>query len=112
MLSEILFAVLTALLTAGLTIAAGWYLYHRFVKQRLVDWIDRKAEELGDKLRSRVREGVHKGIRDGLSDVGSDVVKKTKQGAVRTGFGMFEDSMNLWFGPSRRKPSDKKDDDR
>ena len=99
----------TAAITSALTIAAAWFLYQRYVKQMLVSWIDRKADELGEKLKERVREGVHTGIKNGLSDVGSDVVKKTKEGAAKSGLGMFEDSMNLWFRAGKKTPKDDED---
>jgi hypothetical protein len=101
----------TAAITSALTIAAAWYLYHRYVKQILVSWIDKKAKELGDQLKDRVREGVHTGIKDGLSDVGDSVVKKTKEGAAKTGFGMIEESMNMWFGAGKKPPADKDDEE-
>lgn len=94
----------TAAITSGLTIAAGWFLYQRYVKQMLIDWIDRKAKELGEQVTERVREGVQQGIKGGVSDVGSEVVKKASEGAKKTGFGMIEESMNVWFR-SGRKPS-------
>jgi len=101
----------TAAITSGLTIAAAWFLYQRYVKQMLISWIDRKADELGVKVTERVREGVQQGIKGGVSDVGSEVVKKTKEGAAKTGFGMFEESMNTWFRAGRTPAGDKKDND-
>jgi len=99
----------TAAITSALTIAAAWYLYQRYVKQMLIDWIDKKAEELGEQVKERVREGVQIGIKDGLSDVGDSVVKKTREGAAKTGFGMIEESMNMWFGAGKKPPADKDD---
>ncbi|MDH3336208.1 MAG: hypothetical protein OER22_00915 [Gammaproteobacteria bacterium] len=107
---DLVLVLLTAAITSALTIAAVWFLYQRYLKQLLVDWIDRKADELGEKLKARVREGVHSGIKDGLSEVGGTVVKKTKESAVKSGLGMLEDSMGMWFRPGR-KSSKKKDDD-
>ncbi|MCP5092721.1 MAG: hypothetical protein GY949_17560 [Gammaproteobacteria bacterium] len=101
----------TAAITSALTIAAAWYLYHRYVKQMLVSWIDKKAVELSEQMKERVREGVHIGIKDGLSEVGGTVVQKTKEGAAKTGFGMFEDSMNMWFRAGKKSPTDKDDDE-
>ena len=77
----------------------------------LIDWIDKKATELGEQLKNRVREGVQDGIKDGVAEVGSEVVKKTKEGAAKSGFGLIEDSMNVWFGAGRKKPSGQDDDD-
>lgn len=95
----------TALITSAVTIAAAWLLYQRYVKKMLIDWIDKKADELGEKVTERVREGVQQGIKGGVSDVGSEVVKKTREGAKKTGFGMIEESMNVWFR-SGKKPDD------
>ena len=50
-------------------------------------------------------------IKDGVSDVGSDVVKKTKEGAAKSGFGMIEESMNVFFGAGRKKPRKQGDDE-
>jgi hypothetical protein len=99
----------TAVITSALTIAVAWYLYHRYVKQVLVSWIDKKAKELGEQLKDRVREGVQAGIKDGLSEVGDSVVKKTREGAAKTGFGMLEDSMNMWFRAGKKPHTDKDD---
>ena len=101
---------ITAAITSALTIAATWFLYHRYVKQMLVSWIDNKAQKLGEQLKERVREGVHTGIKNGLSEVGADVVKKTKEGAAKSGFGMFEESMNTWFRAGKMKSSDQGED--
>ena len=98
--------LVTATITSALTIAAGWFLYQRYVKQMLIDWIDTKAKELGEQVRERVRDGVQEGIKSGVSDVGSEVVKKASEGAKKTGFGMIEESMNVWFRAG------KKDDDK
>jgi hypothetical protein len=107
---DFVLVLVTATITSALTIAAAWYLYHRYVKQMLVSWIDKKAQELGEQLKDRVREGVHTGIKDGLSDVGDSVVKKTREGAAKTGLGMIEESMNMLFWPGK-KPSTRRDDD-
>jgi hypothetical protein len=104
MIFDIILVLVTAVVTAALTLAAAWYLYHRFVKQLLVDWIDTRSEELGAELEERVREGVERGIRDGVSGLGADVVKKTGEGAVRTGLGIIEDGMNVWLRPGRKQP--------
>ena len=102
----------TAAITSALTIAAAWFLYHRYVKQMLIDWIDRKAEVLGEQVKDRVREGVRSGIKDGVAEVGSDVVKKTKESALKPpGLGMIEDGMNLFFGAGKKKPTKSDDDD-
>ncbi len=108
---DFVLVLVTAAITSALTIAAAWYLYQRYVKQMLVNWIDKKAQELGEQLKERVREGVHTGIKDGLSDVGDSVVKKTREGAAKTGFGMIEESMNMWFRAGK-KPTGGKDDDK
>jgi hypothetical protein len=104
---EILLVLLTASVTAALTIAAAWILYHRYVKRMLVEWIDDKAEEVGAQLENRVRAGVETGIREGVSNLGADVVRKTGEGAVRTGLGIIEDGMNVWLRPGTRKPGGK-----
>lgn len=106
---DLLLVFVTAAITSALTIAAAWYLYHRYVKQMLVDWIDKKAKELGEQLKDRVKEGVHTGIKDGLSDVGDSVVQKTKEGAAKSGLGMIEESMNMWFRAGKKPPTDKDD---
>jgi len=108
---DIVLVLVTAIITSAVTIAAAWFLYQRYVKQILIDWIDKKAEELGEQLKGRVREGVSEGIKDGVGDVGTQVVKKTKEGAAMTGFGMIEDSMNLWFGAGKKKPRHDDDDE-
>jgi hypothetical protein len=104
---EILLVLITAAVTAVLTIAAAWFLYHRYVKRILIEWIDEKAEELGEMLENRVRTGVENGIREGVSNLGADVVRKTGEGAVRTGLGIIEDGMNVWLRPGSRKPGGK-----
>lgn len=106
MAMNIALVLVTAVITSALTLAAAWFLYQRYVKQMLVSWIDNKAGELGDQLKQRVREGVQSGIRDGLSDVGDTVVQKTKEGAAKSGFGLIEESMNVWFRAGKKKPSD------
>ncbi len=93
----------TAIISSALTIAAAWFLYHKYVKQLLVDWIDNKAVELGGQAKERVREGVHSGIRDGLSELRSDIVQKATEGASKSSFGMFEGGMTDWFGSSKKK---------
>ena len=94
----------TALVTAALTLIAAWYLYHRHVKQLLNDWIDTRSAEIGAELEERVRQGVERGIRDGVSSLGADVVRKTGEGAVRTGLGIIEDGVNVWLRPGRKGP--------
>jgi hypothetical protein len=49
---------------------------------------------------------VERGIRDGVSNLGADVVRKSGEGAVRTGLGIIEDGINVWRRPGRRKPGD------
>lgn len=104
MVFDIILVIVTAVITAALTLAAAWYLYHRFVKQLLMDWIDTRSEELGAELEDRVRDGVERGIRDGVSSLGADVVKKTGEGAVRTGLGIIEDGMSVWLRPGKKRP--------
>jgi hypothetical protein len=106
MVFDIILVLATALITAALTLAAGWYLYHRYVKQLLHNWIDTRTAELGAELEERVRQGVERGIRDGVSNLGADVVRKSGEGAVRTGLGIIEDGINVWRRPGRRKPGD------
>ncbi len=101
----------TAAITSALTIAAAWFLYQRYAKQMLVDWIDKKADELGEQVTVRVREGVQQGIKGGVSDVGSEVVKRATEIPKKTGFGMIEESMNVWFRSGRKPPGRKEDDD-
>lgn len=108
MVFDIILVLATALITAAATLAAGWYLYHRYVKRMLSDWIDTRTAELGAELEERVRQGVERGIRDGVSNLGADVVRKSGEGAVRTGLGIIEDGMNVWRRPGRRKPGDDK----
>jgi hypothetical protein len=111
MVFDIVLVLVTALITSAATITAAWFLYQRYVKQMLIDWVDTKAEILGEQLKERVREGVRVGIKDGVSEVGSDVVKKTKEGAAKSGLGMFEDSMSVWFGAGKKKKKPTRDDD-
>lgn len=106
MATELALILVTAAITSALTLVAAWYLFHRYVKQMLASWIDEKADELGTELQGRVRKGVRQGIRDGLSDVSDNVVRRTAEGAAKTGFGMIEDSVNFWFGTGKKKPSD------
>lgn len=106
MATELALILVTAVITSALTLAAAWYLFHRYVKQLLVAWIDETVDELGSELQGKVRKGVRQGIRDGLSDVGDNVVRRTAEGAAKTGFGMLEESVNFWFGPGKKKPSD------
>lgn len=100
---DIILVLVTAVFTAALTLAAGWILYHRYVKQLLTDWIDNRSRELGEELEERVRDGVESGIREGVSSLGADVVRKTGEGAVRTGLGIIEDGMNVWLRPGRKR---------
>ena len=109
MATQIALMLATAIIGSALTIAAAWFLYHKYVKQLLVDWIDSKAVELGGQARERVSEGVQAGIRAGLSELRSELVQKATEGATKSGFGMFEGGMTDWFGSSRNKK--KKDDE-
>ena len=43
MATNIVLVFVTAVITSALTIAAAWFLYHRFVKDMLVSWIDGRA---------------------------------------------------------------------
>lgn len=104
---EILLVLITAAVTAALTIAVAWILYHRYVKRMLIEWIDEKSDELGAQLEDRVRAGAESGIREGVSRLGEDVVRKTGEGAVRTGLGIIEEGMNVWLRPGARKPGGK-----
>lgn len=104
MATNIILVLATAVITAALTLAAAWYLYHRYVRQLLTDWIDTRSQEIGADLEKRVRDGVERGIRDGVSGIGADVVRKTGEGAVRTGLGIIGDGMNVWLRPRRNKP--------
>jgi hypothetical protein len=104
MVYDITLVLVTAIVTAAMTLVAAWALYHRFVKQLLTDWIDTRSRELGEELEDRVRDGVERGIRDGVSSLGADVVRKTGEGAVKTGLGIIEDGMNVWLRPGRKRP--------
>ncbi len=106
MTTDIVLVIFTAVITTVLTLAAAWFLYRRYLERMIVTWIDEKADELGRQLEGRVREGVRKGIKDGVSDVGDNVVRRTAESAAKTGFGMIEDGMNLWFRAGRKKPDD------
>ena len=106
MATEFVLILVTSVITSALTLAAAWFAFHRYLKQLTISWIDEKADELGDELQGRVRTGVREGIRDGLSDVSDNVVRRTAEGAAKTGFGMLEDSVNFWFGAGKKKPSD------
>ena len=106
---QIALMLATAIIGSALTIAAAWFLYHKYVKQLLVDWIDKKAVELGGQARERVREGVQIGIRDGLSELRASLVQKATEGASKSRFGSFEGGMSDWFGSSKNKKN--KDDE-
>ncbi len=109
MATQLLLVLVTAVVTAAATIAAAWFLYQRYVKQMLIDWIDGKAQEIGQQMKDNVREGVQDGIKDGVAEVGAHVVRKTRESATRGGIEMLEDSVNFWFGGLRKRP--KGDDD-
>lgn len=111
MASNIILVLVTAIITAALTIGVAWFLYDRYGKPRLMAWIDDKAQDLGELLKDRVREGASIGIKEGLADVGSDVVKKTREGAAMSGLGLIEESMNTWFGSGRKKKRKSDEDD-
>ena len=104
MAHDIILVLATALITAVLTLSVAWYLYHRYVKQVLNEWIDTRSAEIGAELEERVRQGVEQGIRDGVSSLGADVVRKTGEGAVRTGLGIIGDGVNVWLRPGRKGP--------
>ena len=53
-----------------------------------------------------MRQGVERGIRDGVSSLGADVVRKTGEGAVRTGLGIIEDGMSVWRRPGKKRAGD------
>lgn len=106
MTTQLLFIALTSVLTTAVTLAAVWFGYHRYLKQRLWQAIDEKAEELSVQLETRVREGVRQGIRDGVADLPADMVRQTRRNITETGLGLFEDSVNTLLGTPRKRKDD------
>ena len=103
MASEIALIIVTAVMSSALTIVGAWLLYHRFVKPRLIAWIDTKAVEMGGQLQEQVRDGVRAGFQDGMTDVRNHIVKTATEHASKSGLGLFEETMKTWFGLSRNR---------
>lgn len=95
--------LLSAVITSALTLTAAWYVYEKHLKERLLRQLEEKTETLGLELKERVREGVREGIQEGFTGLPSDIVGKATKSVTKTGLGVFEDSMNLWFGPSKKR---------
>jgi len=99
MLMQAFVIVLTSLLTSVLTLAGAWLVFDRYLKSRMWDEVDAKADELGLLLKERVSEGVREGMGNGLTDLREKATKT----ATRGGFDMLEESLNLWFRGGRSK---------
>lgn len=99
MLMQAFVIVLTSLLTSVLTLAGAWFVFDRYLKSRMSDEVDARADELGRLLKQRVSEGVREGMGNGLADLREKATKT----ATRGGFDMLEESLNLWFRGGRSK---------
>jgi hypothetical protein len=99
MLMQAFVIVLTSLLTSVLTLTAAWFVFDRYLKTRMWEEVDAKADEFGLLLKQRVSEGVREGMSNGLADLR----EKATRTATRGGIDMLEESLNLWFRGGRPK---------
>lgn len=100
MVAYVLSIAVTAIVTSALTLYGAWLAFDRVFRARLEAEIDARAEAFGQSLREHVSEGVRAGVSNSIADLRR---KASLSGAARTGLDLFEDSINFWFGPSKRK---------
>ncbi len=100
MVAYVLSIVVTAIATSALTLYGAWLAFDRVFKARLDAEIDARAEAFGEALREHVSEGVRAGVSNSIGDLRR---KASLGSAARTGLDLFEDSINFWFGPPKRK---------
>ncbi len=106
MLTQFLFALLTAVLASALTLGAAYYLFQRRWRPRLEDELrareaelDKKLEDYGEEIRERVRQG----IVDGVAAIpSSETIREGTRSLAKTGADIVSAGLETLLGTSSR----------
>lgn len=96
---QLLSMVGTALLSSLFTLAAAYWVFDRWLRHRLEEYVEQKVEEAIDDLGREVEERVKRGVVDGVSALPStEVVASATRTAARSGV----DLLGTILGVGRR----------
>ena len=99
----LLVIILTAVLSAGLTLAAVALYLRRVVMPQLQDTLETRARALAETIEERVQAGVEAGIQSGIENAASaDTLVRATRSATRSGASLVEDGLNVLLGTPRR----------
>ncbi len=106
MLTQLLFALLTAVLASALTLGAAYHLFQRRWRPRLEEELRAREAELDEKLADfgeKIQAHVRQGIVDGVTAIpSSEVVREGTRSLAKTGADIVSAGLGTLLGTSPR----------
>lgn len=100
---QLLFVLLTALLSSAFTLLMAWWLWQRRLKKELQDEIDAQVAQGIDELGRKVEDSVRQGIKEGVAALpSSEVLADATRTVARTGAEIVGAGIDSLLG-NRRK---------
>ena len=109
MMAPWLMILLTALASAGLTLAMIALWMHFWMAPRMArdleELLSEQSERAADLMAEKVEEGVRRGVRDGVTQLPTrEVLQDTTRNMARTSVEIVESRLGTIFGGRRRRP--------
>jgi len=99
---QLLWVLLTAFLSSMLTLGLGYWLFERYLKNQILEHVDRHVDEAIEDLGREVETRVKQGVIDGIAAIpSSEVIVGATRSAARSG----ADLVSTLLGGGRRSGS-------
>lgn len=100
MISQLVFVLLTSVVTAVITIWSAWLLFRHVMRRQLAEELDNRTQKFAHLLEERISEGVRQGMKTGLSEVAAETVANSPRDLTKAGLGLIEETISTVFGRS------------
>lgn len=108
MLTQLLWALVTALLSSAATALALWWVFDKRIRPGLERDVDAKLAEALEELGTTVETKVRQGVLDGVSSIPSpEVLRDTTRTVARTGVALAEEGLKTLLGGPRPRRRDR-----
>lgn len=105
MISDLVLAAVTAVLSSACTLTVAWWLWERRLRRRLETRLEAIRQDLGETIQQRVRQG----ILDGIAAIdASTLLRGTQKGLADAAAELVRGGLSSLLGPPRppRPPRD------
>ena len=96
---QLLWVLLTALLSSLLTLGLGYLIFEKYLKDQLLEHVDLHLDEASERIGREVEQRVKKGVVEGVASISSTEVIA---GATRTAARSGVDLVSTLLGGGRR----------